>query len=36
VLSTFHGEPLPDSCAGCLRCVDVCPAAGLVRKPEKR
>jgi bidirectional [NiFe] hydrogenase diaphorase subunit len=36
VLSTFHGEPLPDSCAGCLRCVDVCPAAGLARKPEKQ
>ena len=31
VLSTFHGDALPESCAECLRCVDVCPAAGLSR-----
>ncbi|MBI5489681.1 MAG: (2Fe-2S)-binding protein [Deltaproteobacteria bacterium] len=33
VLSTFQGDPLPESCAGCLRCVEVCPTAGLNRKP---
>jgi formate dehydrogenase major subunit/NADH-quinone oxidoreductase subunit G len=32
VLSTFHGDPLPESCAACLRCVEVCPTAGLSRK----
>ena len=32
VLSTFHGDPLPESCADCGRCADVCPSAGLVRK----
>ena len=32
VLSTFHGEPLPESCGGCGRCVEVCPAAGLSRR----
>jgi len=36
VLSTFHGEPLPESCSRCGRCVDVCPAAGLSRRQGGR
>jgi bidirectional [NiFe] hydrogenase diaphorase subunit len=36
VLSTFRGAPLPDGCAECMRCVDVCPAAGLTRRAGAR
>jgi len=36
VLSTFGGAPLPDGCAECLRCVAVCPAAGLSRRGGRR
>lgn len=32
VLSTFAGDPLPASCSDCMRCVGVCPTAGLYRK----
>jgi formate dehydrogenase major subunit/NADH-quinone oxidoreductase subunit G len=32
VLSTFAGEPLPEACSSCMRCVAVCPAAGLSRR----